>query len=152
MIAFRDKLVLSSTLAALFGSGLATGYFLAKPTGLPVSRSEEKVPAAAGDWWQRSRDRLAKDLSLTPEQQRLVEPMLEHSSEQIFHNRDRALFQIHLELLAFHRKLDQAEGLLDGSQRRRVADLEKALRQEIEKQFPQFLKDNPLRTAAQVVP
>lgn len=146
MIRFSDKIALTSTLVALFAAGAGTGYFLAKkaPAAATLPTTQIVTTEATTDWWQRSLNRLAEDLKLTEAQKTSVTPMLQHTANQMFLNRDRALFQIHLELLAFHDNLGRPGTFLEPAQKVRLDALRSRLRQQIESQFPQFLKDSPL--------
>lgn len=152
MITLKDRLLLSLSLAVLFGAGVGSGYLFGKRAGAtlpPVSAAPPALPeggvtASPAEWWNRALDRLGQDLHLSGSQKEAIRPMLEHSGEKMFLNRDRALFQIHLELLSFHEILSQRPGLLDAAQQERLAALRTGLRTRIESQFPQFLKDSPL--------
>lgn len=152
MISAKDKTLLGLTLCSLFGAGLGAGYFWGKrdATPLPVAKSTpETLAAVPGDWWKRALDRLVSDLQLRGEQRSRVEPLLQRSADQVFLSRDRALFQMHLELLAFHEKLAATPDLLDAPQRQRVVNMSKKLRLQIQQQFAQFLTDGAFPTTAQ---
>ena len=147
MIRVSDKIALTTALLALFAAGAGTGYFIAKKSASPAAISDTQIKmseTATADWWQRALNRLASDLNLNENQKNAVRPMLQHTADQIFLNRDRALFQIHLELLAFHDTLGRPGSFLDSSQKMRLDALRARLRQQIETQFPKFLKDSPL--------
>lgn len=146
MIRPIDKLSLAGTLLLLFAAGIGTGYFLGqgRNRNAEIPTPAAAVQASSTDWWQRALDRLSDDLKLTDAQKDSVRPLLQHSAQQMFLNRDRAMFQIHLELLAFHDSLGRTATLLDASQKSRLDTLRARLRQRIESQFPQFLKDTPL--------
>ena len=147
MIRVSDKIALTSALLALFAAGTGTGYFIAKKSTAPAAASDTQTTLSdttTTDWWQRSLNRLASDLNLNETQKNAVRPMLQRTADQMFLNRDRALFQIHLELLAFHDTLGRPGTFLDATQKMRLDTLRARLRQQIETQFPQFLKDSPL--------
>ena len=147
MIRVSDKVALSAALLALFAAGAGTGYFIAKKSTSPTAISDTQMKiseTAPADWWQRALNRLASDLNLSDSQKNAVRPMLQHTADQMFLNRDRALFQIHLELLAFHDTLGRPGSFLDSAQKMRLDALRARLRQQIETQFPKFLKDSPL--------
>ena len=146
MIRVSDKIALTAALLALFAAGTGTGYFIARKSPAPAAASTSltKSSDTTTDWWQRALNRLASDLNLDETQKNAVRPMLQRTADQMFLNRDRALFQIHLELLAFHDTLGRPGTFLDAAQKMRLDALRARLRQQIESQFPQFLKDSPL--------
>lgn len=147
MIRPSDKFALVVTLTALFAAGVGTGYFLGKKSPVHSIASTTQTASDQGmksDWWRRSLNRLSGDLQLTEEQKNSVRPMLQHTANQMFLNRDRALFQIHLELLSFHDTLGRPGTFLDSAQKVRLNELRARLRRRIETEFPQFLKDSPL--------
>ena len=116
MIRPSDKFALVVTLTALFAAGVGTGYFLGRKSTVIGVTSTTQASSNQGmmtDWWQRSLNRLSGDLQLTEEQKNSVRPMLQHTANQMFLNRDRALFQIHLELLSFHDTLGRTGTFLD---------------------------------------
>jgi hypothetical protein len=153
MISLKDKSLLALSLCSLFAAGLGGGYFWGKRDAavaapIQAKTTPEAAAAVPGDWWKRALDRLASDLQLKQQQRQIVEPMLQRSADKVFVSRDRALFQMHLELLAFHEQLAAAPDLLDGSQRQRVVSMSQKLRAQIQQQFPQFLKDSEFPATA----
>ncbi len=153
MISGVDKAILATSLCGLFAAGMGSGYFLgtkqATATQPPQTQvAADTATANARDWWERTLQRLSQDLQLADHQKERVLPLLQGSTEQIFHHRDRGLFQIHLELLGFHDRLASQPELLTAPQLASLKTMRERLAKEIAQQFPQYLKDHPLPAAA----
>ncbi|MES2705870.1 MAG: hypothetical protein V4726_04630 [Verrucomicrobiota bacterium] len=154
MIRLKDKIILTFSLIGLFGAGIGCGL-LWGDRGWQVSQKPPDTPITAAvspaEWWNLALDHLGGDLHLTAGQRQKVQPLLEHSSQRMFLNRDRALFQMHLELLSFHDELIRRPGLLDPAQQSRLAAARGRLRQRIGERFPQFVADTPIPAATALV-
>jgi hypothetical protein len=155
MIPWKEKILLSTCLAGLFAAGSGTGYFVGYRRGTEAQAGAPQAsppPYAqarkSADWWNGAMSKLTQDLALTDQQSRAVQPMLEACADRIFRSRDLAMFQVHLELLSFHETLSQSPGLLDAAQQQKLENMKKRLRSQIQSQFPQFLKDQPLPPSA----
>lgn len=152
MIRLRDKILVSFSLLLLFAAGVGSGFLIGKrqadQSAVTSTVTTTAAAASSTDWWQKSLDSLAADLKLSAAQKASIQPLLLNTGDRMFHNRDRAMFQIHLELLAFHEAVGKQAGLLDAAQMQRLDSMRSNLRKRIEKQFPQFLKDSPLQVTA----
>jgi len=103
------------------------------PSPPPANSSE-----AANHWTDRAMLTLSRELQLSTEQQQKIRPLLQESSRKMDLDRERALFQLHLQVLRVHDELrphllpDQAPALERMSLR---------LREDIKLRFAPLLKD-----------
>jgi hypothetical protein len=86
--------------------------------------------------------RLEADLDLTPAQSATIRQQLLSSSRQMQRERDRAMFQIYLQLLKLHD--DLAPSVTD-KQKVRLEVSRRDLLESIKRKFPQFLSDPALK-------
>ncbi len=130
---------IGAALLAIFLSGQGLGFVVASLV------DREKVPAppeiaspspAPTTWADDALDRLRADLELTAAQEAALRPVLDDTGAKVVHQRERALFQIHLQLLAAH---DDMDGLLNPDQRAKLQASRDSLRRRIDERFAAFL-------------
>ncbi|MBP7949761.1 MAG: hypothetical protein KA004_08910 [Verrucomicrobiales bacterium] len=149
MSRLKDSLLLGGTLSGLFAAGVGAGYFVAKHPATPTDPQPAAPPKiVAKDWWSKSLETLSGNLHLSDAQRQRVVPLLQATADRIFLNRDRALFQMHLQLLDFHDVLQREPNLLDEDQQQQLARLREALRRRITGQFSHLTADSVPETAS----
>ncbi len=125
---------LALALAAIFLSGQAIGWLLAVRT----SEARLEVPSDPQRWREHMLARLRDDLKLTPEQETVVGQHLATTAERMKRDRDRALFQIHLQLLKLH---DELGPTLTVDQQKTLAESRRKLAESVQQKFPELLRD-----------
>ena len=89
-----------AALVAIFVCGSGSGYVFGS-LGTP-KQADPLAPKSAGDWSADALGALSAHLDLTPEQIETLTPILAGTSEKVTRERERALFQIHLNVLKVH--------------------------------------------------
>lgn len=116
--------LLALSLGGIFAAGGAVGYYFGKgapqPTPALVATNGNSPGASPEQWAGLAFDRLAAELKLSDSQRLKVRPYLASTAERVFHERDRALLQMHLRLLEVHDLILQ-EVLLDDVQKQRLS-------------------------------
>lgn len=125
---------LALALAAIFLSGQAIGWLLA----VRSSEAHQEVPSDPERWQEYMLARLREELKLTPEQEEPVRQRLAETAQRMQRDRDRALFQIHLQLLKLH---DELGPTLTPDQQKTLAESRRKLTQSIRQKFPKLLRD-----------
>ena len=134
----RGKVALA--LLVILASGIAVGWFghdVRKPPVEPAPPVNHTADAAT-HWTDRAMVTLSRELQLTAEQQQQVRPVLQEASRKMDLDRERALFQLHLQVLRVH------DALRPHLQPEQVPALERMslrLRQDIKTRFAPLLKD-----------
>lgn len=125
---------LALALAAIFLSGQAIGWMLA----VRSSEAHQGVPTDPERWREQMLARLRKELQLTPEQEEPVRQYLANTAQRMQRDRDRAMFQIHLQLLKLH---DELGPTLTPDQQKTLAESRRQLAQSLQLKFPELLRD-----------
>jgi hypothetical protein len=92
-------------------------------------------------WTDEMLARLVDDLDLTPVQVTDVRRQLSSTARQMQHDRDRAMFQIHVQILKLH---DDLGNLVTADQKPRLERSRREVLESIRQKFPQFLSDPAL--------
>lgn len=132
---------IGAALLAIFLSGQGLGFVFASlvDNGITPAPSEIAVPSPPPESWaDDALNRLRSDLDLTPSQEGALRPILDGTGTNIVRQRERALFQIHLQLLAAH---DDMAGLLNPDQQAKLKASRDSLRRRIDERFAAFLDD-----------
>lgn len=142
--------LLAGSLAAIFLAGGTAGFFagrksLSPALALTVDPVVSAAPEASPEEWAQSAfNGLARDLQLSEVQRSRLKPYLNTVSEQVFHERDRALLQIHLRLLEAHDFLAASKDPpLNEEQVKRLARSRAKLKAFILGRFADILRTNP---------
>ncbi len=121
-------------LLLIFASGQVVGWVLA------LRSCQASTPAQTDTdvWAQDMLARLRTELDLQPDQLQRAETALVGRTKKIERERDRAMLQIHLELLKLH---DDLEPGLTPPQKIKLADSRKKLRESINRKFASLLSE-----------
>lgn len=136
---------IAAALAAIFLGGQVFGYVLAtRDRERPPAAVEPAVPdpGTADDpteWTGAVVARLSDELALRPEQAAAIEPLVQSTALKVARQRQRTLFQIHLQLLELHDELDP---LLDSDQQDRLRLARKELETTIRERFAPLLDES----------
>lgn len=130
---------IASGLSAVFLGGGGVGYYLANS---PAPAPPMTIPSGAV-WSADILGRLTRDLKLTPEQQEVFARPLNEAGQKIADQRERSLFQIHLEVLAVHDRLLDIPGELAPAQESRLKKSRDLLQQTISERFSTLLDQDP---------
>jgi len=137
----RGKVALA--LLVILSSGIALGWY-----GHDVHRSPAEASPiannttdAATHWTDRAMVTLGHELELTAEQQQKIRPVLQEASRKMDLDRERALFQLHLQVLRVH---DELRPHLRPDQVSALERMSLRLRQDIKLRFAPLLKDPAL--------
>jgi hypothetical protein len=128
--------LIALALAAIFLCGGGSGYVVAS-LHTAGERQDPAPPPANSEaaWADQALDRLAAQLDLDPAQRAAIAPVIAGTSETITRQRERALFQIHLQLLATH---DAISSHLNPTQKARLAKSREMLHTSIYEDFRHF--------------
>ena len=134
----RGKVALA--LLVILASGIALGWYghdaRKSPDGsVPPSNNTAE---AARHWTDRAMITLSQELQLTAEQEREIRPLLQEASRKMDLDRERALFQLHLQVLRVH---DELRPHLQPEQVPALERMSLRLRQDIKRRFAPLLKD-----------
>ena len=137
----RGKVALA--LLVIFASGIGVGWFGRDARKGPV---EAFPPAAnnteaANHWTDRALKTLSQELKLTAEQEQKIRPLLQEASRKMDLDRERALFQLHLQVLRVH---DELRPHLRPEQVPALERMRVRLQQDIKRRFAALLKDPSL--------
>jgi hypothetical protein len=134
----RGKVALA--LLVIFASGIGLGWFgreARKPPNV-AQPPAGGAPVAAGQWTDRAMTTLSKELQLTAGQQQEIRPLLQQAAGKMDLDRERALFQLHLQVLKVH---DDMRPLLQPDQVPALERMRLRLRQDIKRRFAAILND-----------
>lgn len=128
----------------MFGSGLTIGRVTAPatpraPTSQAVSVAIDEKPDV---WAARAAERLSADLKLAPAVRDQLHATLVPVANEMFSDRERALFQMHLRLLSAHDQIASKVDL-DDSQRQRLSQSRNRLKSLIIRNFPRMVSGHP---------
>ncbi len=127
----------AAALVVIFASGQGFGFVMGNRSAQHKGAASDHTTEAA-DWSREAIAKLTRQLDLTPQQISGITPVTEQAGEKVVRERERALFQIHLYLLAVH---DDISPLLNETQGDALARSREKLRLTIESRFSSFLKD-----------
>ncbi|NCF89960.1 MAG: hypothetical protein GWQ05_03230 [Verrucomicrobiaceae bacterium] len=128
-------------LIVIFVSGKVVGYAIAVHRDTSVSAPPASPPALETNAWSAgAMERLTVQLGLTSDQLRAIEPIVARSGEKILKERERALFQIHLQLLETH---DEISIELRPDQLEALAESQYQLKEAIATRFTHIIEPNP---------
>jgi hypothetical protein len=121
-------------LLVIFVSGSTLGYVTGQRSAPPVIALAAPVAKdeVIVEWAEKALAGLDGTLALTDEQVATLRPVLERTGEKVFHQRDRALFQISLEVLAVH---DALLPYLDPEQQKKLVKSKENMHLSIESRF-----------------
>ena len=134
----RAKVALA--LLVIFASGIGLGWFTRdaqKPPADPTPPADNQA-AAASHWTDHAMTTLTRELHLTADQQRDIRPLLQDASGKLDLDRERALFQLHLQVLKVH---DDMRPFLQPDQLHALDRMKARLQDDIKRSFSALLKD-----------
>ena len=129
--------MLSSLLISVCGSG--SGYVFGS-LGTP-KQADPLAPKSAGDWSADALGALSAHLDLTPEQIETLTPILAGTSEKVTRERERALFQIHLNILKVH---DDVRPHLTPQQQKELDSSREKMLDSIRERFSSLIGDEDI--------
>jgi hypothetical protein len=137
----RGKVALA--LLVIFASGIAVGWFGrdARKAPLEPAALANNTADAARHWTDRAIITLSQELQLTAGQEQEIRPLLHEASRKMDLDRERALFQLHLQVLRVH---DEMRHLLRPDQVPALERMRARLQQDIKLRFAPLLNDPAL--------
>ncbi|MEI7911551.1 MAG: hypothetical protein WCK77_18105 [Verrucomicrobiota bacterium] len=134
----RGKVALA--LLVILASGIAVGWFgrEARKTPVEAAPPAHNTADAATHWTDRAMVTLGQELQLTAEQAQTIRPLLQEASRKMDLDRERALFQLHLQVLRVH---DELRPHLRADQVPALERMSLRLQQDIKTRFAPLLKD-----------
>lgn len=139
---FRTYGVLCLSLIALFAAGVLVGRLTSPQT--TVAKKNTADPAAGPESWVEAAGRgLVRDLELDSLQSQQIQKLLEPVAHELYADRERTLFQMHLRLILLHDTLAK-EVSLTGSQVERLTASRIKLKNLIIQKFPSSVRNNPV--------
>lgn len=135
----QQRFKVAAALLVLFASGLGVGWFGHRAQhGSAAPPPASPAAVVAGPWTARAMDTLRDELKLTAEQESLVRPLLESAAGRMDLDRERALFQLHLQVLKVH---DELRPHLRPDQLPALDRMRARLQRDIKRRFAAFLDD-----------
>ena len=134
----RGKVALA--LLVILASGIALGWYghdVRKAPGA-ANPPANNTADAARHWTERAMVTLGQELQLTAEQEQKIRPLLQEVSRKMDLDRERALFQLHLQVLRVH---DELRPQLRPDQVPALDAMSLRLQQDIKRRFAPLLKD-----------
>jgi hypothetical protein len=126
-------------LCVIFASGSGIGYLYGKRQANAVTViTTTETAAAAGAWKASALAKLNAQLDLTPQQVESVTGVLEQTEQSIAQNRERALLQMHLQVLKAH---DGFAPYLNPTQMARLQQMREELKRRILQRFANLLTE-----------
>ncbi len=126
-------------LCVIFASGGGIGYLYGKRQANAVTVITTTETSAAADAWKASAlAKLNAQLDLTPQQVESVTSVLEQTEQSIAQNRERALLQMHLQVLKAH---DGFAPYLNPNQLARLQKMREELKRRILQRFANLLTE-----------
>lgn len=134
----RAKVALA--LLIIFASGVGLGWFArdAHKQQSATSPPPGLLANAAQHWTDRAMTTLSRELHLTAKQQLDIRPLLDETSGKLALDRERALFQLHLQVLKVH---DEMRSHLQPDQVPALDRMRARLLEDIKCRFAPLLKD-----------
>lgn len=127
-------------LLMIFASGIGLGWFVHAArmiqTALPQQANDPE--SAARHWTEGAMKTLSRELKLTPEQESAIRPLLQDASGKMELDRERVLFQLHLQVLKVH---DDMRSHLRPDQLPALGAMRLRLQQDIKRRFAALLDD-----------
>lgn len=134
----RGKVALA--LLVIFASGIGLGWSgreIRKPQPGPPPPAGN-TPVAAGQWTDRAMTTLSQELHLTAAQELEIRPLLQEAAVKMDIDRERALLQLHLQVLKVH---DKMRPHLQPDQEPALERMRLRLQQDITRRFAALLAD-----------
>lgn len=127
-----------AALLVIFVSGSGLGYVTAKRSQAGAGDMQAAPPSAekTADWPGRTMDKLRAALDLTEEQEARILPHVAAVGERVFHERDRAMLQISLQVLEMH---DSIEPYLDPEQKKKMVRSRENMQLHIRNRFSSLI-------------
>ena len=127
-------------LLVIFASGIGLGWFVREIRNTPPDAQPPTsgTPVAAGRWTDRALTTLSRELHLTAAQEQEIRPLLQESAGNMDLDRERALFQLHLQVLKVH---DEMRPHLRPDQVPALERMRLRLQQDIKRRFSAILND-----------
>ena len=134
----RGKVALA--LLVILASGIAVGWYGREVRKPSVDTNAAAIPAAdaASHWTDRAMITLSQELQLTAEQAQQIRPVLQEASRKMDLDRERALFQLHLQVLKVH---DELRPHLRPDQVPALQRMSLRLQEDIKSRFAPLLND-----------
>ena len=134
----RGKVALA--LLVILASGIGLGWFAHAARKLPPETTPPtgNPTETASHWTDRAMTTLTRELHLTAEQQRQIHPLLQEASGKLDLDRERALFQLHMQVLKVH---DEMRPHLQPDQVPALERMRLRLQDDIKRRFAPLLKD-----------
>lgn len=135
----RQPLLLAVALLAIFAGGFGTGWF-GHRAGQAVAPSPPVAagPVAASGWTDRALVTLTAELGLDPAQVAAIRPLLNDAAGRMDLDKERALFQLHMQVLKAH---DEMRPHLRPAQLPALERMRERLKNDITRRFAAFLQD-----------
>ena len=131
----RGKVALA--LLVIFASGIGLGWY-GREVRKPAFEGPVQSNNSASHWTDRAVATLSQELKLTAEQEKEIRPLLQEASRKMDVDRERALFQLHLQVLRVH---DEMRSHLRPDQLPALERMRVRLQQDIKNRFAPLLKD-----------
>ncbi|MEI7956119.1 MAG: hypothetical protein WCJ66_13200 [Verrucomicrobiota bacterium] len=127
-------------LLVILASGIAVGWYGHEVRNPPLAPAPppSNSAEAASHWTDRAIVTLGRELQLSTEQQKKIRPVLQEASRKMDLDRERALFQLHLQVLRVH---DELRPHLQPDQLPPLERMSLRLREDIKQRFAPLLKD-----------
>ena len=134
----RGKVALA--LLVILASGVGLGWFACEAHRTSAESPPEagRTPLAAELWAERALKTLSQELHLTAQQEQQIRPVLQNASVKMDLDRERTLFQLHLQVLKIH---DEMRPFLRPEQVPALDRMRERLQQDIKRRFANFLND-----------
>jgi hypothetical protein len=134
-----QKLSTLLALIGIFACGGVTGWFAHRAGQNQATAATPSTDQAAGSsWTDRAMLTLTRELQLTPEQTASIRPLLTEAAGRMDLDKERALFQLHMQVLKAH---DEMRPLLRPDQVPALERMRERLKSDIKQRFSAFLKD-----------
>ena len=135
----RAKVALA--LLVILASGIGVGWFAGEARRMPSESppAAGSIPPAAALWTDRALKTLSQELHLTAAQEQQIRPVLQDASVKMDLDRERALFQLHLQVLKVH---DEMLPFLRPEQVPALERMRQRLQQDIKRRFANLLNDS----------
>ena len=125
-----------AALLVIFGAGQGFGFMLASRIAPNPTPAPQKT--WTDNWVEETIAQLQTELNLSDPQVAAIEPSLRETGNSIRAERQRALFQIHLNILEVHAQID---GHLTEAQKVKLQKSHDQLKRRIQRQFPEIMEN-----------
>lgn len=125
-----DYLSIAAALVAILLCGYGMGFLIGERTAMKRLSATNRPGETLADWSAATRERLSRELELTPEQQAAVDPEVSAIAARIAGSRQHAMREYRGALLDLH---DRILPHLNEQQRKQIEISRKALKSELDK-------------------